>query len=131
METRNKVRENWIGKAKKEFRETYWCDSGKYKDWNDKIKKSSVYNSEYTDNEYMNLFVAVWKIYNYIHDTYSYGRMPINDGRFDYEIEMLGRYDLNFSFDKAVQDFKYLEYFINKVFEFLFDKDLNCEDNQI
>ena len=56
---------------------TYWNNNGKYQEWVDKINDTmpDMYD---TDNKYMNIFIAVSKIYYDIYNSnsdYSYGNI--------------------------------------------------------
>lgn len=130
MEKRNIIRNKWIGKHTKEFYKIYWVDRGKYQENNDRIKKLLKGSSSgYSENKYINLFMAAWKVYYYIHNTYAYGREPVDNGEFSDEFEMFNNLSIEFDFKEAVQSFVYLENFMDRVIEFIMDKDLDCKTN--
>ena len=55
---------------------TYWNSNGKYQDWVDKTSETMP-DMYYTDNKFMNIFIAMNKVY---YDIYNNGGGNLLDG---------------------------------------------------
>lgn len=99
---------------------TYWDNNGKHQEEADKID-SLMPDFDYTDNEYMNLYIAASKIY---HDIYNNGGGNIEDCYTDDFYDRIHPY-IKASLSRLQDEKEYLENFMDKVIEFLRDKNLS------
>lgn len=105
--------------------DTYWNGNGKYQEWVSKTSKMmpSMY---YTDNRYMNVFIAMNNIY---YEIYNNGGGNIMDGCYKDALSIIHGFIGKFNSRTAMKDFDYLEDKTNEVFEKLMDKDLSFENH--
>ena len=99
----------------------YWNSQGKYQEWIDKVGETmpSMY---YTDNKYMNIFIAMNKVY---YDIYNNGGGNLLDGVHKKALEFIREFVGRFNLKRAIKEPDYLEERTNTVFENLMDKDLS------
>jgi hypothetical protein len=98
----------------------YWYGDGKHQDWVDDISKMMPDMGD-TDNNYMNLFIAMSRIYHEIHNN---GGINFEDGYYDKELQKITAIVPDFSLTAALDSNEYLENADNKIVEFLMDKNL-------
>ena len=103
----------------------YWNSQGKYQGWVNEIGKTmpSMY---YTDNKYMNIFIAMNKVY---YDIYNNGGGNLLDGVHKEALEYIREFVGRFNLKRAIKEHDYLEERTNTVFEKLMDKDLSFENH--
>lgn len=106
----------------------YWDGTGKYQGWVDTVSKTMpTYNK--TDNEYMNVFISICKIY---YEIYNNGGGNLYDGVYGEDIDIINEYlsklepeaHETFSWKQAIDEPEYLESKMNEIIETLLDKDL-------
>jgi hypothetical protein len=99
----------------------YWNSQGKYQGWVNETGKTmpSMY---YTDNKYMNIFIAMNKVY---YDIYNNGGGNLLDGVHKEALEFIREFVGRFNLKRAIKEHDYLEERTNAVFEKLMDKDLS------
>jgi hypothetical protein len=103
------------------MKNTYWCHDGLYQQDLDTINKLMP-SLGYTDNQYMNLFIAMSHAY---YDSYNNGGCNLFDC-FKKDIDKYVRpFFSRFSIQKLKKDSEYLEKFANKVIEIVRDKELS------
>lgn len=105
---------------------TYWNNNGKYQQEIEKLNEL-MSDFEYTDNAYMNLFITVSHIYYRIYND--------GDSFVDFE-ERIQEYIVPFEDDIDFNSFKEyrdeeLEGLINRVIEFIKDKDLSYVEHAV
>lgn len=103
---------------------TYWNRNGKYQEWAEKVNKTKPRMYD-TDNKYMNLFIAMNKIY---YEIYNNSGGNIMDGCYKDELNLIHGFIGKFNSRRAIKDFDYLENKTNEVFEKLMDKNLSFEN---
>lgn len=100
---------------------TYWNNNGKYQKFVDE-KLKMIPDIYFTDNEYMNLFIEINKLY---YDIYNNGgRNSVLD-----KVQRIKSVIKNFSFQKCISDHNYLEERTDEVLEYLQNKDLSFENH--
>jgi hypothetical protein len=105
---------------------TYWGNNGKYQQEVEKLN-NLMPDFEYTDNPYINLFITISHIYYRI---YNDGDSFLNfENRVTRYVEPF-RNDIYFNSFKEYKD-EELEELINRVIEFIKDKDLNYTQHVI
>ena len=104
---------------------TYWNRNGKHQEWVDEINKTmpDMYD---TDNEYMNVFIAVSNVY---YDIYNNGGGNILDGCYTDELKLIHKFIGKFNTRTAIKDHNYLEEKTNYIFEKLMMEDLSFENH--
>lgn len=102
----------------------YWNGEGKYQEWVDKVNKT-IPDMYYTDNEYMNVFIAMSNIY---YEIYNNGGCNIMDGSYKDELKVIHGFIGKFNSRTAMNDLNYLEDKTNEVFEKLMEKDLSFKN---
>lgn len=105
--------------------QTYWNQQGKYQQWVDKISETTP-DMHYTDNKYMNVFIAMNNIY---HDVYNNGGGNILDGCYKDALKFIQGFIGKFNSRTAIKDLNYLEGKANEVFAKLMDQDLYFENH--
>lgn len=112
---------------------TYWDGAGKYQSWADMVSETMpTYNK--TDNEYMNVFISISKIY---YEIYNNGGGNLYDGVYGDDIESINEFlskqdqkrHESFSWKQAIDEPEYLESKMNEIIELLMDKDLHFVDH--
>lgn len=103
----------------------YWDSQGEYQEWVDKICETmpSMY---YTENKYMNIFIAMNKVY---YDIYNNGGGNLLDGIHNEALELIREFVGRFNLKRAIKELDYLEERTNTVFAKLMDKDLSFENH--
>lgn len=117
------------------MKNTYWNHNGKYQSESDKIEEL-VPHMGMTSNAYLNLFITASNLYydeynngscnfdNLVEDIETYVK-PFND-----DINVRGAINFNVT-EKTLKKYLHnkskLEKFIDKVIEFVKDKDLTCD----
>lgn len=104
---------------------TYWNSNGKYQDWVDKISETMP-DMYYTDNKYMNVFIAMNKVY---YDIYNNGGGNLLDGCHKEALEFIREFIGRFSLKRAIKEDDYLEERTNAVFSKLMNEDLSFENH--
>lgn len=107
------------------MKQIYWNQQGKYQDWVNEINKTMP-DMYYTDNKYMNVFIAISNIY---YDVYNNGGGNILDGCYKDALKFIQKFIGKFNSRTAIKDLDYLEDKTNEVFEKLMDKDLHFENH--
>lgn len=104
---------------------TYWNHNGKYQEWVNTINETmpSMY---YTDNKYMNVFIAISNIY---YEIYNNVGGNILDGCYTDALEIIHKFIGKFNSRTAMKDFVYLENKTNEIFEKLMNYDLSFENH--
>lgn len=105
--------------------EIYWNSQGKYQNWVDKINETTP-DMYYTDNKYMNVFIAMSNIY---YEIYNNGGGNIVDGCYTDALKLIHEFIGKFNSRTAMNDSQYLEEKTNEVFAKLMDKDLSFENH--
>lgn len=100
---------------------TYWESNGKYQEWVDEINETMP-DMYYTDNKYMNVFIAMSNIY---YEIYNNGGGNIVDGCYTDALKLIHGFIGKFNSRTAMNDLQYLEEKTNEVFENLMGKDLS------
>ena len=104
---------------------TYWNSNGKYQEWADRVSETMP-RMYYTDNKYMNVFIAMSNIY---YEIYNNGGGNIMEGCYKDALKFIHGFIGKFNSRTAMKDFDYLEEKTNEVFEKLMDKDLSFENH--
>jgi hypothetical protein len=107
------------------MKKTYWNRQGKYQEWVDEIS-ATMPDMYYTDNKYMNVFIAMSNIY---YDIYNNGGCNIQDGCYKDALKYIHGFIGKFNSRTAIKDYDYLEDKANEVFEKLMEKDLSFENH--
>ena len=101
------------------MKNTYWNNNGRYQQKLDEIS-GIIPSFEYTDNQYLNLFISTSKIY---YDVYNNGGGNIDDCYIDDFYERIYPF-IDSNLDELKCNKEYLEHFMDKVVDLLKDKDL-------
>lgn len=100
---------------------TYWNGNGKYQEWVDRVIET-IPSMYYTDNKYMNTFIAMNKVY---YDIYNNGGRNLLDGCHKEALGFIREFVKRFSLKRAIKEYDYLEERTNAVFEELMKEDLS------
>ena len=103
------------------MKQTYWNRQGKHQDWVDKTDEMMP-NMYYTDNKYMNVFIAMNNIY---YDIYNNGGGNIKDGCYKDALKIIHGFIGKFNSRTAIKNYDYLEDKTNEIFEKLMQEDLS------
>jgi hypothetical protein len=103
---------------------SYWDGNGKHQDWVNKVSETMP-DMYYTDNRYMNVFIAMSNIY---YEIYNNGGGNIMDGCYKDALNFIHGFIGKFNSRTAMRDFGYLEDKTNAVFEKLMKEDLSFEN---
>jgi hypothetical protein len=101
------------------MKNSYWRQKGKYQDFVDEADKLMP-NWGYTENNYMNLFIDISKLY---YDCYNNGGWNIYDCYMD-RVANVKKY-IRLDIRKFMKNEEYREEKTDEVFAFLLDKDLS------
>lgn len=104
---------------------TYWNSNGKYQAWANEINETMP-DMYYTDNRYMNVFIAMSNIY---YEIYNNGGGNIVDGCYTDALRLIHGFIGKFNSRTAMNNLDYLEEKTNEVFEKLMGKDLSFENH--